>query len=219
MIKKLFLITIFAPSCCNFFAQESINDVGIELIDEFLNKVITFDSKFDQSLIDINGFTAEAVTGTLEIERSKNKFRWSYSEPYKQWLIADGLNIWNYDVDLGQVIVKPQKDALAGTPAILLSGSESIFEKFKLNSVSILEKTTWVQLVPRDNLKFKWVKLGFIDRQLSKMTFLDNLDQKTLINFYDVKQNQSIDPTRFEFIAFDDVDLIGIPATNNSKNK
>ena len=49
----------------------------------------------------------ESSTGTLDIERPAD-FAGAISEPYEQLLIADGRNIWSYDLDLEQVTVKPQ---------------------------------------------------------------------------------------------------------------
>ena len=219
MIKKIFLIIIFIPNFSSFFAEEDFNYSGKKIIDNFLNEVITFDSKFDQSLVDADGITLEQVSGTLEIERSTMKFRWSYNKPYKQWLIADGLNVWNYDFDLGQVIVKPQIEVLAGTPAILFSNSNSVFQQFNLNSVSIEGNLTWVELEPKNKIQFQWIKLGFTESQLIRMEFLDNLDQKILIIFYDVKQNQNIDSSRFKITITDDIDVIGSPVSKSLENK
>ena len=43
------------------------------------------------------------------------------------------------------------------------------------------------------------------------MVFFDNLEQRTLVAFYDVKINEPIEASRFEFIVPDDVDLVGAP--------
>ncbi|NCF15505.1 MAG: outer membrane lipoprotein carrier protein LolA, partial [Gammaproteobacteria bacterium] len=93
-------------------AQERLQGVGEVLVDDFVNNVITLQGRFEQSLIDAGGEVVERSSGILEIERP-GRFRWAYSEPYEQWLVADGLNIWSYDVDLAQVTVKPQAEALA----------------------------------------------------------------------------------------------------------
>ncbi len=52
-----------------------------------------------------------------------------------------------------------------------------------------------------------------------RMEFLDNLDQKTLITFYDVKQNQNIDSSRFKITITDDIDVIGSPISQSLENK
>ena len=194
------------------FAQASIDDLGENLVKDFLTDVITLEGRFEQSLIDAGGAIIERMSGTLAIERPM-RFRWLYTEPYEQWLVADGVNIWSYDLDLEQVTVKAQAEALANTPALLLGGSENALEQFDFDGTTVEEVVTWVRLKPKDkNSGFDWVELGFIDNQMLRMVFFDNLKQTTLIALHDVKWNELIDGARFEFVAPDDVDLVGTPA-------
>ena len=79
--------------------QLSVDEHGKRLIAEFVADIDTFSGSFEQVLLDASGEVLERTTGTLEVSRP-GKFRWSYIDPYEQWLIADGLNIWSYDVDL-----------------------------------------------------------------------------------------------------------------------
>jgi outer membrane lipoprotein carrier protein len=191
---------------------QSPDDHGKQLVDEFIEDVESFSGSFEQVLIDADGEVIERTTGTLEISRP-GKFRWSYVEPYEQWLIADGLNIWSYDVDLAQVTVKPQAAALANTPALLLSGSADALDQFDYQGSYDETVTTWVKLAPRNtDSGFLRMELGFIDDTLNRMVFFDNLEQTTLVEFRDVAVNGQIDPARFEFLVPDDVDVVGMPA-------
>ena len=207
------LLVLFATGAS---AQARIEELGEKLVNDFLTKVITLEGRFDQSLIDAEGAILERTSGTLEIERP-SRFRWSYAEPYEQWLIADGLNVWSYDLDLEQVTVKPQADALANTPALLLGGSDAALEQFDFAGTTIEEITTWVRLDPKNkDSGFNRVELGFIDGKLRRMVFFDNLEQTTLVALYDVKINEPIDATRFEFVVPEDVDLVGTAAPVDS---
>ena len=191
---------------------QSPDDHGKQLVDQFIEDVESFSGNFEQVLIDADGEVIERTTGTLEISRP-GKFRWSYIEPYEQWLIADGLNIWSYDVDLAQVTVKPQADALANTPALLLSGSADALDQFAYEGSYDETVTTWVKLAPKNtDSGFLRMELGFIDDALNRMVFFDNLEQTTLVEFRDVAVNGQIDPARFEFLVPDDVDVVGMPA-------
>ena len=80
--------------------------VSIDLItavEDFLDDVTTISGRFEQELIDADDAVVEESSGTLDIQRP-GRFRWSYTEPYRQDLIADGTNLWSYDVDLEQVV-------------------------------------------------------------------------------------------------------------------
>ena len=194
-------------------AQARVDEVGEQLVNDFINNVITLQGRFEQSLIDAEGIVQERSSGTLEIERP-GRFRWSYSEPYEQWLVADGLNIWSYDVDLAQVTVKPQAKALANTPALLLGGSEDALSQFSFDGSMVEKGTTWVRMIPIDTKSgFERMELGFMSGQLTRMVFFDNLEQTTLVALYDVTTNEPIDSERFAFQVPDDVDLVGTPVT------
>lgn len=213
MIRKFILLFVIACSAANVAAQSSVDEMGEMLVHHFLTDVTTMQGSFEQSLIDADGTVVEVTSGTLEIERPV-RFRWSYSEPYEQWLIADGLNVWSYDLDLQQVTVKPQRDALANTPALLLGGAKDALAQFNFGGTTVDEVTTWVRLEPKDeNSGFNRIELGFIDGKLMRMMFFDNLQQTTLIALHDVTINEPIDAERFEFSAPDGVDVVGVPIT------
>jgi outer membrane lipoprotein carrier protein len=181
-----------------------------------VTSVVTLQGDFEQALIDADGQVVDKTKGTLEIQRP-GQFRWSYIEPYEQWLVADGLNIWSYDVDLEQVTVKPQAEALANTPALLLGGSEGALDQFDYDGSYIEKDTHWVRLNPRNtDSGFVRVELGFMANTLHRMVFFDNLEQTTLVSLYEVKINEPIAKQRFEFVVPDDVDVVGAPAVAES---
>jgi outer membrane lipoprotein carrier protein len=192
-------------------AESTVDDLGRKLVNDFVNNIVTLESDFEQSLIDAEGTIVDRTSGTLEIERP-TRFRWSYSEPYEQWLIADGLNIWSYDLDLEQATVKPQAMALVNTPALLLGGSESALQQFEFSGTTIEEVTTWVRLDPIDKSGgFNRVELGFISGDLRRMVFFDNLEQRTLVALSNVTINEPLDSARFVFVVPDGVDVVGTP--------
>ncbi len=193
-------------------ASDPVDDKGRQLVDKWVDDVVTFSGEFEQVLLDADQAILERTNGTLEISRP-GKFRWSYVEPYEQWLLADGLNIWSYDVDLAQVTVKAQAEALANTPALLLGGSDDALDQFEYQGSYEETETTWVRLAPHDTESgFLRVELGFIDDNLRRMVFFDNLDQTTLVEFRSVVVNESIEPARFVFEIPDGVDVVGTPA-------
>ena len=215
---KIVLTAVLAISLPSMaaHAQARLEGVGERLVNDFIHNVITLEGRFEQSLVDAAGEIIERSSGTLEIERP-GRFRWAYSDPYEQWLVADGLNIWSYDVDLAQVTVKPQAEALANTPALLLGGNEDALAQFRFEGAVVEAGTTWVRMVPIDNTSgFERMELGFVNGQLSRMVFFDNLEQTTLVALYDVKTNEPIDAGQFSFTVPDDVDLVGVPVASES---
>lgn len=203
MLNTLFLVSVS-------FGQDEI-DSGEQLIKEFLRGTSTISGRFEQQLVDANNNVIEESGGTLDIRRP-GRFRWVYDDPYEQILVADGLNMWSYDVELEQVMVKAQSDALGSTPALLLGGSGDVLEEFNIDGAIEYRGVQWVQLRPKNTgSSFYKVELGFTDGQLSRMLFGDNLDQTTLIALVDVSFNEPIADVVFRFTPPDGVDVVGAP--------
>ena len=206
LIPGIFLILGIVRASC---AQGEPD--GQRLIDDFINNVQTMSGRFEQQLVDADDIVIDKSSGTIEIQKP-GRFRWTYLEPYEQILVADGLNIWSYDVDLEQVTVKAQAKVLASTPALLLGGSQDVLDDFEYVGSFVERDIVWVRLRPNttDN-GFTKVELGFKDGKLSRMIFGDNLGQTTLIALFDLSLNESIDEKRFSFTPPDGVDVVGQP--------
>lgn len=211
MVKSIIAVVLVLTGSSVLAQAVADEDNGRRLVDDFVQNVETLQGAFEQALLDADGQLIEKTSGTLEIQRP-GRFRWSYTEPYEQWLVADGLNIWSYDVDLEQVTVKPQADALANTPAVLLGGSDEALDQFEYRGSYVEKDTTWVRLVPvNTDSGFMRVELGFMGEALHRMVFYDNLEQTTLVSLYEVAINDPIDAGRFRFDIPDGVDVVGTP--------
>jgi outer membrane lipoprotein carrier protein len=196
-------------------AQDENRDPGKQLIDDFVNNVQTMTGRFEQELIDADDVTIDTSSGTVEIRRP-GRFRWTYFEPYEQILVADGLNVWSYDVDLEQVTVKPQAEVLGSTPALLLGGNKGVLDEFEYKGSFTERDTVWVRLEPNNTENgFTKVELGFTAGKLSRMMFSDNLEQTTLIALFDVAVGVEIDDERFKLALPGYVDVVGEPVSTD----
>jgi len=212
LIRTIAALTFLTSALPAAAEEAAAPDAGRALVKEFVTGVSTLSSRFEQTLVDADGEVLEVTRGTLEINRP-GQFRWAYDEPYEQWLVADGLNLWSYDVDLAQVTVKPQADALANTPALLLGGSAAVLDEFDYDGSFEEGGLTWVRMRPVDtDSGFGRLELAFSGRTLARMLFFDNLEQTTLVSLTDAVVNEAIDPAHFEFVAPDGVDVVGTPA-------
>jgi outer membrane lipoprotein carrier protein len=97
---------------------------------------------------------------------------------------------------------------------LLLGGAKDALGQFEFGGTTVEEVTTWVRLNPKDeNSGFNRIELGFIDSELRRMVFFDNLQQTTLVALSDVTINEPINAERFEFSPPEGVDVVGIPIT------
>ncbi len=187
------------------------NDEGLALVNAFVNEITAFSADFQQTLLDADKNVVDSSAGRLLIQRP-NQFRWDNTEPYEQWLIADGKNIWSYDLDLEQVTVKSQAESLANTPAAILSGNGTSLDQFRHVETYREDAFLWVRLEPVDaDSGFSRMELGFLNETLNRMVFFDSLGQTTLVQLDNVAVNPKLSATLFEFAVPDGVDLIGTP--------
>lgn len=172
---------------------------------DYYRSVKTLQGEFLQTTRSDAGELLETSRGKLWVQRP-DRFRWSYSEPFEQEIVADGSKLWVYDVDLEQVTVRPLSDVLGIGPALLLSGDYAALEEgFMIEP----QADGWLELIPkRDDWDFQAIRLQ-LEGNVPQVIEVDSgLGQSTRLELKQLKRNVRIDPDRFEFIPPPGVDVI-----------
>lgn len=178
-------------------------------LDRFFGDLHNLSAAFEQTIADAQGKVTQTATGRLSIQRP-GKFRWDYATPYKQLVLGDGQRLWTYDADLEQATVKPQQDALAGTPALLLSAAQPPGELFAIQPLPSRDGEQWFELTPKSqDTQFNQLRLGFADDMLVAMELVDGFDQLTQIRFSELRRNGPLSTGLFHFAPPPGVDVIG----------
>lgn len=182
---------------------------GTEKLDHFVKQVNTFQAHFEQTVLDPDGNLVDQAQGEFQLARP-GKFRWDYNDPYPQHIVADGQNVWFYDVDLEQVTVKAQNEALEDTPATLLSGQALPEDSYNIRNLTSNDGLTWVELTPKQSgSNFQSVMLAFNKDELQQMIMRDSFDQRTRLMFSQVKINPPFKKDTFKFSAPEGIDIVG----------
>lgn len=181
---------------------------GLDSLRHFFNEIATFEAAFGQEVLDETMSSIDHGAGKVWIKRP-GLFRWNYEPPEAQEIVGDGDRVWIYDIELEQVTVRDQQEALGRTPAILLAGSGDLEQNYTVIDIGTQGRFDWINLVPLDeDSGFTEVRIGFEDNRLRLMELLDNLGQRTRMSFVDLKENQPIPNSVFDFIPPDGVDVI-----------
>tara|TARA_R110002050_G_scaffold9504_1_gene32942 strand:+ start:86467 stop:87108 length:642 start_codon:yes stop_codon:yes gene_type:complete len=184
-------------------------DSASKKLNTFVKNVVTYTANFQQTVLDPQGNIMEQAQGEFVLERP-GKFRWDYQEPFPQHIVADGQRIWFYDVDLEQVTVKSQQEALSDTPATLLSGNTSPTDNYILTDMPSEDGMSWVELVPRNvDSSFQTIALAFDQYGLRTMIMKDSFDQRTRLVFSQAKENPTLKKDTFVFTPAPGVDVVG----------
>lgn len=178
-------------------------------VEKYLANLATWSADFSQTIDDGHGKVLRSAAGKLYLERP-GKFRWDYTEPSEQMVLADGKQIWFYDKDLAQANVRDMDSTLASTPASLLSGGGSVSSQFDIKALPPNGSLEWFQLVPkRGDTDFQLVRIGFDKGELKSMFLADKLGQVTQLTFTHPSRNAKFPADLFTFTPPPGVDVIG----------
>lgn len=186
-------------------------------LDRYLDGLVSWRADFVQTTIDARGRRRAMQEGTLTVQRP-GRFRWeiraagaSLMQP-SQVMVADGRNLWFYDVDLEQVTVKPSGGALTATPAMLLAGTVPLREAFTVVATGRREGLDWVRATPRGvDAEFREARFGFVGLELRRLEIDDRLGQRVTLAFRGGQRNPAIPPGVLRFDPPAGADLIGKP--------
>lgn len=180
---------------------------GPEQMKHFLAGLTTLQARFEQTVESPDRVEPLRSRGSFYLRRP-NQFRWDYSEPERQEIVADGRQIWFYDPELEQVSVQFQHKALRGTPAQLLASGDPVENSFRVQDGGLKQELAWVELTPLDSdSQFERIRLGFRDDRLQRMEMRDKFGQVTRFRFSDIRENPEFKSTFFRFEPPEDVDL------------
>jgi len=202
LLRVMLLLLLCVP-----FAAHS--ETALQSLRHFYSDIRSFQAQFKQTQLDAQQRMLEQSEGQFWLRRP-DKFRWEYEKPYQQVIVSDGRKIQHYDSELSQVTVRPMTQALANTPALLLTGQAALEDRFILRELPEQAGLAWVELAPRaQDTDFKRIRLGFSRGELAVMELLDTFDQTTRIQFRQVKINTPVDEARFELQLPPGVDVVG----------
>lgn len=181
---------------------------GLNSLDGFLKEMKSLQGQFVQIQFNADRRETQRASGTLELLRP-GRFRWIYSQPYHQELVADGESLWIYDQDLDQATQKPLRQALGQAPIMLLMENRPLDEEFILTELGPDQGMDWVELKPRGEVSdFREVKFAFKGRMLARMQLTDAFGQITLIEFSGMTLNPALSEKQFRFTPPPGVDVV-----------
>lgn len=206
-MKSYLRITLLSGIALLLLAHSAYAVTGSERLASALKTLDSIFVDFEQTVINDENQVIQQSAGQLAMQRP-GKFNWTYKTPYEQQIIADGKEIWIYDVALKQATVKSIDQNIGQTPIMVLMNSSNLEQDFQINEIGQKKYLYWVELTPiHENGQFERLYFGLKDNQIMAMDLRDNFGQSTQIVFkqhrYDVIHN----PSLFQFNASADTDI------------
>jgi outer membrane lipoprotein carrier protein len=201
MMKKLLIASALSLAALGAWAD------GLQDLEKFLREVSSGKSNFTQVVTSPKRSTetvarSKTSTGTFEFLRP-NRFRFEYTKPFEQTIVADGQTLWLFDVDLNQVTARGQKEVLGSTPAALIAAGtdiKALSEAFELKPGAAKDGLEWLEAKPKDrNGQLQIVRVGFKQGQLSVLDIEDSLGQRSVLTFNNWQANAALKADNFKF--------------------
>lgn len=145
---------------------------------------------------------SKTSTGTFEFQRP-SRFRFHYTRPFEQVIVADGRTLWLHDLDLNQVTARSQSQVLGATPAALVAAAPDLAalrKDFELQEAPPRDGLEWVQATPRArDGQLRSVLVGFRGQQLAALEIMDSFGQRSVMTFSGMQVNLPLAADSFRF--------------------
>jgi len=179
---------------------------------DWLRGLTVMQADFRQVVTDESGKVLERAEGRMALHRP-GRFRWESLRPYRQLLVVDGKQVWHYDPELEQVIVRDAGSTLRHTPAALLLGEERPERLFAIRALGAETGLRRWELRPRDGEEatgLHLLRVALERQRLAWMEWTDALGNKTRFEF--LRQRRRLPPRAerelFSFAPPPGVDVI-----------
>jgi outer membrane lipoprotein carrier protein len=180
---------------------------AVQTLKEFSREVRSGRADFTQTVTSPDGKRKKTSSGSFEFQRP-NQFRFVYTKPFEQLIVADGKKVWIYDPDLQQASSRRIDQALGATPAALLAGA-NLERDFELKALPDSQGLSWVLATPRQaDGMLQNLRVGFKGKELAAIDVLDGFGQRSLLQFSSVSSNVPLAAERFRFVLPAGADLI-----------
>ncbi len=180
---------------------------SVDTLREFVRDVKSGRAAFTQTVTSADGARKKTSSGSFEFLRP-NRFRFGYTKPFEQLIVADGVKVWIYDTDLNQVSSRRLAQALGATPAALLAGG-SLDGDFTLAAQPAAGGLDWALATPKaKDGPFQSMRVGFKGKDLAAVEILDSFGQHSLLQFSRFEPNVALDADRFRYTPPAGADVI-----------
>lgn len=206
-MKPILTSAVLVLSC--LASAASAQDARAQL-DAFTDGLRGLEGQFSQRVFDPDGRLTEESEGTVALQVPR-QFRWEYTRPFPQLIVADGDQVWIYDPDLEQVSVRPQSYEEQQSPLAVLVDPGELDRQFEVSADGSADGLAWVSLSPRqtDNPQFRSARLGLDGGTLARMSVEDTLGQRTDIAFQGWRRDPAFAAGTFRFDPPPGVDVVG----------
>jgi outer membrane lipoprotein carrier protein len=180
---------------------------AVDTLREFVRDVKSGRAAFTQTVTSPDGARSKTSSGAFEFVRP-NRFRFAYTRPFEQLIVADGQKVWIHDPDLNQASSRKLGQAIGATPAALLAGA-ALEQDFVLAPQPSVGGIDWALATPKaKDGPFQSMRVGFRGKMLDAVEIVDSFGQRSRLQFSAFEANVALSDERFRFVVPPGADVI-----------
>ena len=199
-----FFLLLFIFILGSYYPASAINSEQtiVNAIQKNYQSVRTFQAEFEQkSFVNMINRT-EIAQGNVQIKKP-GKMKWVYNDPDPQVLISNQKNLWLYSLEDKQATKMPVESVYSSnTPALFLAGEGILMNIFNVTEVITGKNIYTVTLSPKEaksDLNRLILRANKNNYQIIGVTVYDDLGNKTQIKFKNIRINEQIAESIFDF--------------------
>jgi outer membrane lipoprotein carrier protein len=221
LFSLMFFLLILSPSLASAklspipAVKSTLQTDPKTLLIQQLSHIKTFEADLSQS----RSQASSVSKGHVWIQKP-GLFRWNIQTPHpKQWIL-DGRQLWEYDIDLEQIVVQPFNAKQMQTPFFWLTGEMAT--QMEPYTVTQGGPGEWILTLKapgntqKNNHKPKAIRLFFDpDRstgstgfQLNRFELTEFTGDTVIVQFVHIKTNHPISKNYFEFLPPAGIDIL-----------
>jgi len=174
----------------------------VDAIQKNYESLQTFKATFEQKAFVKMMNRVETTKGIVQIKKP-GKMKWAYNSPDPQVLISNQKTLWLYLPEEGQATRMPVENIYSSnTPALFLAGRGKLTDTFNIAQVIPGENEITVVFIPKEedsNLSRMVLRTNKKNYQITGASVYDKLGNKTDISFSDIRINEEIAESTFDF--------------------
>lgn len=197
-MKKLLIIFLLMIQQHVVFADETADSLKNTLL-----KITSYQADFTQVVKDISGEILQEASGKILMQQPQ-KLYWETFEPNEAILVADGNTLWHLDPFVEQVIAMNQDGSTNNHPIMLIAEPERTnWEEYK-----VTQTNNGYSVFPiSEQQSVRELELTLANGVITSILIKDQQDQVNELLFSNIKQNDTIEKSIFEFVVPEGFDL------------
>ena len=205
MPLKALGVSLACLICC--FSGFAHAGAAVERLADYLQEMVGLSGEFVQQTYSVEGDPFTIYSGNFKLKRP-GFFYWQVQAPGQQLLVSDGTQVWDYDVDLEQLVHNKiiGGDVYDSPMQIISGGIDAISAHYRVEFGTASD--SFVLLPIASGGGFTELRLTFEHKVLAAMEMIDAFGQRTEIGFIRTELNPQLVDSMFQLQIPAGVDVI-----------